>query len=121
MTFADAAALSTRVSLGINIAVLVPVCGSLLAKVAWVDAAYGPAGPARGILLSIYMAILALSAVLLARSIPGAVLALLAVQILYKVTTPFTVGTLANPVVASNLGIAAVHAITVALILRAGA
>ena len=37
-----------------------------------------------------------------------------------KVTTPFTVGTLRNPVVLSNLLIAAVHTVTVGLIWRAG-
>jgi hypothetical protein len=34
------------------------------------------------------------------------------VQILYKVTTPFTVGSFANPVVVSNLAIAAFHSLT---------
>jgi hypothetical protein len=36
----------------------------------------------------------------------------------YKLATPVTVGTLFNPVVVSNLGIAVFHAVTVVLIFR---
>ena len=79
----------------------------------WTDAAYGPPSPARGILLSIYLAILLVSAGLLLRPVADMVAALLIVQIAYKVTTPITVRTLANPVVLSNLAIAAVHLVTV--------
>ena len=107
-------------SLLLNIAVLVPVCTGILRDADWARAAYGPRSPARGILLSIYLAILGVSALLLARPLPQAVAALLVVQIIYKVTTPFTVGTLRNPVVVSNLLIAAVHVVTVGLIWRAG-
>lgn len=99
-------------SLGLNIVVLVPVCISLLIKADWTLSAYGPESAARGILLSIYLAILLCSAGLLFKPIPAMVAALLLVQIIYKVTTPFTVGTLANPVVISNLAIAAFHGLT---------
>lgn len=108
-------------SLWLNIAVLVPVTGSLLANAAWTEAAYGPPSPARGIVLAFYLAILAGSAALLWKPAPAMVAALLLVQIAYKLMTPFTVGTLANPVVLSNLAIAAVHAVTVTLILRSTA
>lgn len=104
-------------SLALNVAVLVPVCASLIGGAGWTNAAYGPPSPARGILLSIYGAILLLSLGLLLRPVPAMVAALLIVQIVYKLTTPFTVGTFANPVVRSNLGIAAVHAVTVCAIL----
>ena len=100
-------------SLGLNIAVLIPVCTSLVAKARWTNAAYGPPSPARGILLSIYLAILLVSAALLLKPVAEMVATLLIVQIVYKITTPFTVRTLANPVVLSNLAIAAVHAVTV--------
>jgi len=106
------------VSLALNIAVLVPVCYGLLTRAGWADAAYGPDTPARGILLSVYLAILLGSAALLLKPIPAMVAALLAVQIVYKLTTPFTVGSISNPVVLSNLGIAAVHALTLATIWR---
>jgi hypothetical protein len=101
-------------SLLLNVAVLVPVCGSLLAGLPWTDEAYGPPSPARGILLSIYVAIGLMSVLMLTRPEPAAVAALLAVQVVYKVTTPFTVGSLRNPVVVSNLLIAGVHSVTLA-------
>ncbi|MBH1943029.1 hypothetical protein I5L01_02175 [Erythrobacter sp. YJ-T3-07] len=103
-------------SLLLNVAVLVPVTGSLILRAGWIEAAYGPATPARGILLSIYLAILVASVVLLFYPLPQMVAALLAVQVIYKITTPFTADW-RNPVVLSNLAIAAVHAITVWLVL----
>lgn len=103
-------------SLGINIAVLVPVCFSLLAKSDWTPAAYGADSPAHGILLSIYLAILVTSVGLMLKPVPAMVAALLLLQVLYKLTTPFTVGTIGNPVVISNLAIAAFHCLTLAVI-----
>jgi hypothetical protein len=47
--------------------------------------------------------------------------ALLSVQIIYKVLTPFTVGTFKNPVVVSNLLIAALHAWTLRILVGSGA
>jgi hypothetical protein len=105
-------------SLGLNIAVLVPVCFGLVTRAGWTLAAYGPETPARGILLSVYLAILLGSVGLLFKPVPAMVAALLLVQIAYKLTTPLTVGTLANPVVVSNLAIAAFHAVTAAVILH---
>ena len=99
-------------SLSLNILVLVPVCLSIAFKADWALAAYGPATPARGILLSIYVAILVCSAALLAKPTAAMVAALLLVQVVYKLTTPFTVGTINNPVVISNLAIAAFHSLT---------
>lgn len=108
-----------KLSLVLNVLVLLPVCGSLLTNAGWTLTAYGPDSPARGILLSIYLAILVLSVGLLFKPVPAMVAALLIVQIVYKATTPFTVGTLGNPVVLSNLAIAAFHAATVAAIYQA--
>jgi hypothetical protein len=110
-----------RLPLMLNIAVLVPLCASLLREAQWTGAAFAAATPARGILLSIYCAILLVSAVLMLRPVPAMVAALLIVPIAYKVTTPFTVGTLHNPVVLSNLAIAAFHALTLSVIVREGA
>ena len=103
-------------SLILNIVVLVPVSYGLATGASWADAAYGAASPARGIVLAVYVAILAASVVLLFKPLAAAVAALLAVQIAYKLLTPFTVGAFDNPVVISNLGIAVFHAITLALI-----
>lgn len=108
-------------SLLINVAVLVPVCTGLLADASWATAAYGESTPARAILLSIYMAIGVCSVLLLIRQEPKAVAALLLVQVLYKVTTPLTVGTIANPVVVSNLVVAVVHTATLTCVWSAGA
>jgi hypothetical protein len=109
-----AASLLTVGSLLLNIVVLVPVCYGLATNAAWTIASYGIATPARAILLSVYVAILVGSVVLLRE--PRLVAVLLGLQILYKLTTLLTVGTLNNPVVMSNLGIAAVHMITLASI-----
>ncbi len=99
-------------SLALNIFVLVPVCWGLINKAGWTLLAYGEDTAARGILLSVYLAILLCSAGLVFKPIPMMVAALLLVQIIYKFTTPFTVGSVNHPVVISNLGIAAFHCIT---------
>lgn len=107
-----------RFSLCLNIAVLIPVCAGLLLNAMWASWSYGEASAARGILLSMYLAIGLVSVLLLLRPDPMHAAPLLLVQVIYKLTTPFTVGTLANPVVLSNLLIAAVHAMTLTLIVR---
>ena len=111
--------LMMTLSLLLNVAVLVPVCIGLATDAPWARASYGEASAARGILLSVYLAIGIVSAVLLVVRDPRMVAALLLVQIVYKVTTPVTVGSLAHPVVVSNLWIAAFHTVTLVLIWRA--
>ena len=106
------------ISLIINVVVLIPVCIGLISDASWVEYGYGPASPARGILLSIYGSILLVSLGLLINPLPMLVAPLLLVQILYKLTTPFTVGNLTNPVVISNILVALVHLVTLVLILR---
>ena len=108
--------LMMTLSLLLNIAVLVPVCGGLMSNAKWAGNAYGDATPARGILLSVYIAIGSVSLFLLVLHDPKPVAALLLVQVVYKLITPLTVRTIANPVVVSNLGIAAFHAVTLLLI-----
>lgn len=105
-------------SLLLNITVLIPVCAGLLANARWARASYGEASPARSILLSVYLSIAAASALLLVFRAPRLAAMLLLLQILYKLTTPITVGTLRNPVVMSNLVIAFFHAITLLAIWR---
>lgn len=106
------------VSLATNVAVLVPVCAVLLLNGPHSAEVYGNASAARGILLSVYLAILTVSVWLLFDRRPMLVAPLLIVQIIYKITTPFTVGTVAHPVVISNLVIAVMHAVTLAFIWR---
>ncbi len=107
------------VSLLINILILVPVCFVMMRGGASRQDVLGPWTPARGILLSMYMAILALSVILLIAPNADAVVALLLMQIFYKVTTPMTVGTVRNPVVVANLFVSAVH-LTTLFVLWAG-
>jgi hypothetical protein len=107
-------------SLLLNVVVLVPVCVGRAGDAGWARECYGGDAPARRILLAVYGAIGLVSVGLLFVRRPAAVGALLLVQIVYKVATPFTVGTLANPVVVSNLAIAAFHAATLAITWRGG-
>jgi hypothetical protein len=104
------------ISLAVNIVVLIPIVVLMSIRARLVDKAWGPFIEARGILLSIYFAILVASVVLLFMPAPAFVAALLAVQVIYKVTTPITVGRISNPVVISNLFIAALHVVTLASI-----
>jgi hypothetical protein len=99
-------------SLALNIAVLVPVCWGLLTNSSASAAVFGAESPARAILLSVYLAILLCSAGLIFKPVAMLVAVLLAVQVIYKFTTPFTVGTFAHPVVISNIAIAAFHCVT---------
>ncbi|NBY48638.1 MAG: hypothetical protein EBQ56_12875 [Proteobacteria bacterium] len=103
-------------SLIANVAVLIPVCGGMLFDASWVEDAFGSASPARGILLSVYGAIFVVSIGLLFKRDPMLVAPLLLVQVLYKLTTPFTVGSFANPVVISNLVISVMHLTTLVMI-----
>ncbi len=104
-------------SLSVNTVVLVPIVILMSIKSRIVDKAWGYFTPSRGILMSIYLSILLTSLLLIVFPVPAFVFALLLVQVVYKVTTPFTVGTLKNPVVISNLFIAALHIATLTLIL----
>lgn len=107
-----------RLSLTANILVLIPVCWGLFFNSAWVANGFGEPTPARGILLSIYGAILLVSVGFLFKAEAIAVASLLLVQVLYKITTPLSVGTFDNPVVISNLVIAALHVVTLGMIFR---
>jgi len=105
-------------SLLTNAVVLIPVCLGLLMDASWVIDVYGQASPARAMLLSVYGSILIYSMVLLFKPEPTVVGPLLLVQVLYKLTTPFTVGSFTNPVVITNIIIATLHLATLGLILR---
>jgi hypothetical protein len=114
--------LVTKVSLIINVLVLIPVCCGLMLDLEWAKQSYGEASPARGILLSVYLAILC-SSVLLFFFRPNDVkfiASLLFVQVVYKLTTPFTVRSLKNPVVISNLFIAGFHLLTLCVLRQKG-
>ncbi|BDU11377.1 hypothetical protein AINA4_12980 [Aurantimicrobium sp. INA4] len=100
------------ISLAVNIVVLAPILVLMMMNSPAVDSAWGSFTESRGILMSIYFAIFAISVFLLFFPVPAFVFALLLVQVIYKVTTPLTVGTIGNPVVISNLLIATFFIIT---------
>ena len=102
-----------KLSLLLNILVLIPVSSGLLLNSNWAIESYGIESPARGILLAIYLAILILSCVLLYKFDAKLVLALLTVQVIYKVLSPIMVGTIYNPVLISNLIIALLHSYSI--------
>jgi len=99
-------------SLAVNILVLVPIVVLMSIKSPLVDEACGLFTAARRILFSICFTILSASIVLVNIPVPAFVAALLLMQVVYKITTPVTVGRLQNPVVMSNLLIAAFHSAT---------
>jgi hypothetical protein len=104
------------VSLLLNIFVLVPVLVALGANGKAAEHAWGADTAARRILAAIYAAILIASVTLLAlhlfhRDIAPWAQALLGIQVAYKLLTVPLVG-LRNPVVVSNVAIAAVHTFT---------
>jgi hypothetical protein len=103
-------------SLGLNILVLIPIVVLMAMKSPIVDEAWGEFTAARGILMSIYLSILVVSVFLVFKPVPSFVAALLIVQVVYKLTTPFTVGTVSNPIVISNLAISIFHIATLATI-----
>lgn len=107
-------------SLILNILVLIPVCFSLIIDAEWARQSFGVFSPARGILLSIYLSILIASVILYFKMDVRYITALLFIQIVYKLTTPFTVGTIINPVVISNLFIAVFHSLTLYIIWKSG-
>ena len=106
------------ISLSLNILVLVPVVAGLIGDASRTRAVFGLRSPARDILTSVYLAILSASAVLLTLNLTspdraaGPALGLLAVQVTYKVLSPLLVGDPGNPVIRSNLAVAAVHTVT---------
>lgn len=104
------------VSLALNALVLIPILVLMAMKSPIVTKTWGEFTAARGILMSIYLSILVVSVLLMFKPVPSFVAALLLVQVIYKLTTPFTVGSISNPVVISNLAISVLHIATLATI-----
>lgn len=108
-------------SLIVNIAVLVPVCIALFMNAEKVQKSAGPFTPARGVLLAMYLTILFTSILLLFSTDSKLAFTLLFMQVVYKSLSPFTVKTIKNPIVISNLFIAAFHLITIFTMFKSGA
>ena len=107
-------------SLLLNIIVLIPVCIAFIGNFEKMQKTAGIFTPARGILLAMYITILVVSSVLLFFNQPKMAMTLFLMQIIYKFLSPFTVKTFKNPIVISNLFIAAFHSITVYSMLSSG-
>lgn len=113
-----------RLSLLVNIIVLIPVCISLTASGTskTIVSNWGTRSPSRDILLSIYISILFVSCALfvlslynqISESTKNMVFVVLFVQVLYKMITPLILG-IYNPVVISNIFIASLHIVTLVL------
>lgn len=99
-------------SLSVNILVLTPILILMAIKSPAIEHAWGVPTESQGILMSIYFSIFATSVLLLFFTIPEMVFALLSVQVIYKITTPITVGSIVNPVVISNLVISGLFIVT---------
>jgi hypothetical protein len=99
-------------SLVLNIAVLIPICFLMITNNFRMVKTLGEFNPARGILLAIYISILCGSIFLLIAPEKKSIIALLAIQIVYKFLTPFTVKTIKHPFVISNILIALFHVLT---------
>ncbi|MEY5002021.1 MAG: hypothetical protein RLZZ211_2057 [Bacteroidota bacterium] len=99
-------------SLVLNIAVLIPICYLMITNNFRMVKTLGEFNPARGILLAIYISILLGSIFLLIAPDKKSIIALLAIQIVYKFLTPFTVKTIKHPFVISNILIALFHVLT---------
>ncbi len=102
-----------KASLILNIIVLIPVCLELLRNSERVHKTAGIFTPARGIQLAMYITILIASIILLFLQQPVLAFGLFSMQIVYKLLSPFTVKTIKNPIVISNLAIAIFHLVTV--------
>jgi hypothetical protein len=107
-------------SLIFNILVLIPVCLTLLFNFEKMQDVAGVFTPARGILLAIYVSILLASSFLLFFMDTKLAFALFSIQIVYKILTPFTVKSIKNPIVISNLVIATFHLVTVITMMKSG-
>ncbi len=108
-------------SLIINIVVLIPVCYFILTNNFRMVKTMGEFTPARGILLAIYTTILLASILLIFFTDVKLAFALFFMQIVYKLLSPFTVKTLKNPVVISNIFIAIFHLVTIYTMIKADA
>ena len=100
-------------SLILNILILIPICYLMLTNNVRIVETLGEFNPARGILLAIYITILIASIGLLIFPDTKFAIALLLMQIVYKLLTPVTVKTLKHPFVISNMLVAIVHIVTV--------
>jgi hypothetical protein len=102
----------------VNVVVAGSIAYLLFTNAPSMVAAYGEASPARAILSSVYLAIALVSAFALIFPVYSVTIAkvLFPLQILYKLSTIITVGTITHPVVTANVFISVLHGISLFLI-----
>lgn len=104
----------------VNVLVAGGVAYLILTNSVSMTAVYGEATPARSILASVYLAIALTSAFALAFPAYSIMIAkiLFPLQIVYKLSTILTVGSITHPVVAANVFISILHAISLFAIFK---
>lgn len=104
----------------VNVLVAGGMAFLLIINAAAMQDVYGQATPARSILASVYMAIAVTSLIALIFPTYSVAIAkvLFPLQILYKLSTIFTVGLITHPVVVSNILISLLHAVSLIVIFR---
>jgi hypothetical protein len=107
-----------KVSLIVNIIVLTVVCFGIISGAKWISYGYGSDQPSLRILLSVYLAILISSIILLLRPSSHFIFALLCLQVIYKLLSPLVVGVYSNPVVLSNICVALLHVVSMCILYK---
>ena len=107
-----------KFSLLLNIAVLIPVCFGIISGQGFVAYGWGTEQPSLYILVSMYCTILFASFYLLIKPNLHFIFSLLTMQVMYKLLTPVLVANLENPVIISNIAVAAVHLVSLYLIVK---
>lgn len=103
----------------VNVIVAGTMCVLLITNNARMTPVYGEPTPARSILASLHGSIAALSLFAIIFPIYSIIIALVLfpLQILYKLSTPITVGRAGHPVVVSNIAISILHLLSLATLL----
>lgn len=78
----------------------------------WARVFYGQQSPARRVMLSVYLASLLVSLLMLLGLLPMFVLPLLMFQIAVKLFSPIAFGTFRHPIVIIYLSVATLHSVT---------
>ena len=97
------------VALVLNIVILAPIVVGLTIGGRVIFRVMGTLTPARSSLLAMYLAFLATSILFLFWPLEPGIITLLAIQIAYQVLSAFTVRVLTNPIVITNLLLAAIQ------------
>jgi hypothetical protein len=99
-------------SLSVNVLLFTVICTGLVMDARWARVFYGQQSPARRVMLSVYLASLLVSLLMLLGLLPMFVLPLLMFQIAVKLFSPIAFGTFRHPIVIIYLCVATLHSVT---------